>query len=63
MNDNIEVDSFDADHLATKIADMWQRWDSDRLEWKTDKQELRQYLFATDTRKTSNGGCLVSALA
>lgn len=55
MNDNIEVDSFDADHLATKIADMWQRWDSDRLEWKTDKQELRQYLFATDTRKTSNG--------
>jgi hypothetical protein len=36
MNYNIEVDSFDADHLAKKIADLWLRWDSERLEWKTD---------------------------
>lgn len=53
MNENIQV-SYDDDSLATKIADMWTRWDSARSSWKSDQQELRQYLFATDSRKTSN---------
>jgi hypothetical protein len=33
---------------------MWVRWDNARNVWKSDQQELRNYLFATDTRKTSN---------
>lgn len=45
---------FSVDTLAHRIADMWQTWDDARSEWKADKQELRNYLFATDTRKTSN---------
>ena len=53
MNENVQV-SFDDDSLANKIADMWVRWDTARSVWKSDQQELRNYLFATDTRKTSN---------
>lgn len=53
MNDNIQSD-FSDDNLATTIADMWVRWDNARASWKDDQQELRQYLFATDSRKTSN---------
>ena len=53
MNNNIQV-SFDNDSLANKIADMWVKWDTNRSVWKSDQQELRNYLFATDTRKTSN---------
>ncbi len=53
MNENIQV-SYKDDMLANKIADMWVRWDAARSGWKADVQELRQYLFATDTRKTSN---------
>lgn len=53
MNENIQV-SFEDDSLANKIADMWVRWDNARNVWKSDQQELRNYLFATDTRKTSN---------
>jgi hypothetical protein len=53
MNDNIQV-SFKDDALANKITDMWVRWDSGRSVWKANQQELRNYLFATDTRTTSN---------
>lgn len=53
MNENVQV-SFKDDILASKIADMWTRWDQARSAWKDDQQELRNYLFATDTRKTSN---------
>lgn len=53
MNDNIQV-SYKDDSLANKITDMWVRWDSGRSVWKANQQELRNYLFATDTRTTSN---------
>jgi hypothetical protein len=53
MNHNIQV-SFTDDKLANKITDMWIRWDQARSVWKSDQQELRNYLFATDTRTTSN---------
>lgn len=53
MNDNIQV-SYKDDSLANKISDMWMRWDSGRSVWKSNQQELRNYLFATDTRTTSN---------
>jgi hypothetical protein len=53
MNENVQV-SYNDDSLANKIADLWMRWDTARSVWKTDQQELRNYIFATDTRKTSN---------
>lgn len=53
MNDNIEL-SLDKDNLACYIADMWIRWDQARADWKASQQELRAYLFATDTSTTTN---------
>jgi hypothetical protein len=53
MNENIQT-SFDDDTVAVKIADMWVRWNQARATWISDNQELRQYLFATTTRSTSN---------
>lgn len=54
MNDNIQVTSFDRDNLAGYITDMWIRWDQARNDWKESQQELRAYLFATDTSTTTN---------
>jgi hypothetical protein len=53
MNENI-TSSFDNDKLASKISDLWVRWDDARAVWKDDKAELRNYLFATSTRSTEN---------
>ena len=53
MKNNISS-ALNEDALATKIADLWTRWDSSRSIWKGSRQELRQYLFATDTSTTSN---------
>lgn len=53
MNNVLQVE-YTPDKLATRIADMWVMWDSARNTWKGDKQELRNYLFATSTRSTSN---------
>jgi len=53
MNENIQT-SFQDDQLAVTISDLWVRWDSARSVWKDEQQELRNYLFATDTRKSSN---------
>lgn len=44
----------DPHNLAVDIAAKWQEWDSLRENWKAEKKELRNYLFATDTRTTSN---------
>lgn len=51
---NVFQTEYQKDVLAVRIADMWSKWDSARIPWKTDKQELRNYLFATSTRDTSN---------
>jgi hypothetical protein len=53
MKNNISS-ALNEDALAVKIADLWVRWDSARSIWKGSRQELRQYLFATDTSTTSN---------
>lgn len=42
------------DLLAKTIAEKWVSWNSNRNGWVAEKKELREYLFATDTRKTSN---------
>jgi hypothetical protein len=42
------------DATARTIADKWVVWNSNRSAWLDEKKELRSYLFATDTRKTTN---------
>ena len=42
------------DNLATQIADKWRLWSQQRDPKVEEWKELRNYLFATDTRKTSN---------
>jgi hypothetical protein len=42
------------DQLAEVISQKYSEWDNFRQKWLEEKKELRNYLFATDTRKTSN---------
>lgn len=42
------------DLLATKISDKYLEWDMLRSTWKNDKEEIRRYVFATDTTQTTN---------
>jgi hypothetical protein len=39
---------------ADTISGIWNSWNNQRQEWISEKKELRKYLFATDTTKTSN---------
>ena len=51
---SIEVDlELQRDDLAKEIAQKWQTWDKLRT-WKEKVIELREYLFATDTKNTTN---------
>jgi len=43
------------DQEAQVVTDKWVTWNAARAVWLAEKKELRQYLFATDTRKTTNG--------
>lgn len=42
------------DGEAAFVASLWDRFNSQRQGWLEEKQELRNYIFATDTRTTSN---------
>jgi hypothetical protein len=42
------------DNLAGQIAYLWDRHNTDRRSWLEEKKELRNYIFATDTTKTTN---------
>lgn len=42
------------DELARFIAERYMEWEAYRNSWMAEKQELRDYIFATDTRTTSN---------
>ena len=42
------------DSLAETIAERWDSMNSQRQGWLNEKQELRNYVFATDTTTTSN---------
>lgn len=53
MPDVIDI-PFVQDTSAKWIANQWTTWNTNRTEWLDSKKELREYLFATDTRKTSN---------
>ena len=43
-----------AESMAEEISYKSHSWQSARQQWKNEKVELREYLFATDTSKTSN---------
>jgi hypothetical protein len=42
------------DNIATEIADRWRLWNQQRVGKLEEWKELRNYLFATDTKSTSN---------
>lgn len=42
------------DQIAVEISRKYQEFEMFRRPWAVEKQELRNYLFATDTRKTAN---------
>lgn len=50
---NIDV-IINPDSLAVEIADKWRLWTQQRQPKMEEWKELRNYLFATDTKKTSN---------
>ncbi len=47
-------DILNKDQLACKITDLWITNDNSRAQWKLDKEEVRRYVFATDTSSTTN---------
>jgi hypothetical protein len=62
MVDNVavQIDNFRETHreiggdpLASHIAEQYMRWEGARRKWLSEKRELRNYLFAIDTRTTS----------
>ena len=51
----IELDHMlSPDHVATEIADRWREWSNLREQKVEEWKELRNYLYATDTRTTKN---------
>lgn len=44
----------EADYLAKEISNMYVSHNASRDVWKAEKRELRDYIFATDTTKTTN---------
>src|SRR5258708_25629656 len=42
------------DLLATRIIEYWVAWELDRQRKKVDWEEVRRYVYATDTTQTSN---------
>lgn len=53
MSETLALD-YKREDLASFIYNKWTTWDMARTNWKDEKKELRQYLHATDTRKTTN---------
>jgi hypothetical protein len=47
-------DILSRDTLATQIADTYERWKTARRPWMKDRRDVRDYLYATDTRTTEN---------
>lgn len=48
------TDIIDPDQTAVEIAGKWTNWNNLRRNWLEEKKELRNYLYATDTKTTSN---------
>lgn len=43
------------DQLGCHIAEKWLTWNMFRQEWINQKREIREYIYATDTTKTTSG--------
>src|SRR6266404_1953899 len=43
-----------ADALATRITEKWVQWETMRMNKKNDWEEIRRYVYATDTTQTTN---------
>lgn len=51
----LDIEYFlEPDQLGCKITETWLDWDMRRANWVTEKREILQYIFATDTTKTTN---------
>src|SRR5688572_29773105 len=51
----LELDNvLEEDRLAVAITDKWTTWDNMHESWKRDKEEIRRYVYATDTTQTTN---------
>ena len=48
------LDIIKPDDLGDTIANFWVEWDGYRTNWKNEIQEVREYVYATDTTQTSN---------
>jgi hypothetical protein len=56
-NQALEIkDIMKPDGLATQIADQFIEWEMFRNTWMSQKKEIQEYIFATDTLHTSNAG-------
>lgn len=51
---DIRTDILQEDRLAVKITNTWLDWDMRRNTWKAAKEEVRRYVYATDTTQTTN---------
>jgi len=47
-------DAQDGEQLAIQIADQFTEWENSRQTWLKSAEEVRQYVFATDTKRTTN---------
>jgi hypothetical protein len=47
-------DILSPDMLATRLTEKYIEWDTLRANWKVDKEEIRRYVYATDTSQTTN---------
>jgi len=55
MPDVVEVkQTIDRNTLAAEISRLWDSWNNSRKPWLATRRELREYLFATDTKSTNN---------
>ena len=41
-------------NIAANIGDLYRTWNNLRSEWLSEQEELREFLFATDTKNTTN---------
>lgn len=55
MKKTIQLDQLIAgDNLAEKLIHLYDKWRIQRKSWEEEQKEIRNYVFATDTKTTSN---------
>ena len=55
MAATLDLEQFvDPDRIAVDIANKWTTWDNMRGDWMDQKREIQEYIFATDTKSTTN---------